>query len=604
MTFAAEPFGLFAADLLANLTGGVSRVRFRFVEEERPYRLGDHERVQPGTLRTTGIAGGDFAIFVEGRDLDLGTDGTLVWREASPGLAAAGATVPDPGTDFWVGFDRLPGGPPPVLTDRTPGSVTRTLAESFARELAVLSLQLDAVHDGAFVETATGNDLDSLAALVGVGRRGATQAAGQVVLSRTTPAPADITVVAGTLVSTSARAAVATTVETTDTVTLRRGTVSVQADVRALSAGPSGVAAAQTLTVLHRPIFGVEDVVNPEPMAFRGGAEADEALRARVRRALDVAGRSTVGAVVGALTAVEGIGEGDVHVEEDHLAFPGVVRVTVAAPIDSATATLAARALEEARPAGVRIDHNLLVQTSASPTLAEDVGGGGDGPTPGVDLAGVLLPLEAVLTVTPADTALREDQRRDLETRSGEALTTALSDVAVGEPVVYNRLIAAVMAVDGVLDAVLEIGPLNRAVTDPLRRFNIRPPAACKPVLDPGDLTVVLRGERIVLDLTVTIERRGLAASAQAESALAAARSDIERRLGEALQVTPPQISPSLFTGLLDPTDDYAVESVSYRVELLDEGVRVSGTDVPVTVGPAQQTWVRSVAVTEDTVSA
>ncbi|WP_380168392.1 baseplate J/gp47 family protein [Jannaschia sp. R86511] len=603
MSFAAEPFGLFAADLLANLTGGVSRVRFRYLEEERPYRLGEHERVQAGTLRVNGIAAGEFTLFVEGVDLDLGPDGTLVWREASPGVAAAGATVPDLGTDFWVGFDRAPGGPPPVLTDRTPGSVTRTLAESFARELAVLSLQLDAVYDGAFVDTATGRDLDGLAALVGVDRRGATQAAGQVVVSRTTPAPADITVLAGTLVSTDAQAPVAATVETTETVTLRRGTVSVQAPVRALTAGPSGVAAARTLTVLHRPIFGVDDVINPEPMAFRGGAETDVALRARIQRSLDVAGRSTVGAIVGALTAVEGIGEADVHVEENHLAFPGVVRVTVAAPIDAATAALAHAALGEARPAGVRIDHNLVVPTAPDPTLPQDSGGGGDGPGAGVRLDGVLLPLEALLTVTPADTALREDQRRDLEARTGEALTAAVRAVAVGEPVVYNRLVATVMAVEGVLDAVLEIGAADRDAAEPLRRFNIRPPAACKPTLDAADLTVVLRGERIVLDLTVVLERRGLAASEPAGTALAAARADIERRLVEALQVTPPEVSTSVLTGLLDPTDDYAVESISYRVELLDEGVRVSATDVTVPVGPAQQIWIRSVVVTEETVS-
>jgi len=602
MSFAAEPFGLFAADLLANLTGGVSRVRFTFVEEQRPYRLGDHEQVRAGTLRVTGLVDGLFTVFVEGTDLDLGPDGTIVWREGSPGVAKPGARVPDPGTDFWVGFDRS-GGPPPVLTDRTPGSVTRTLSESFARELAVLSLQLGAIYDAAFVATSTGRDLDSLAALVGLSRRGATQAAGQLVISRTTPAPADITILAGTLVSTNAQAPIAATVETTDTVTLRRGTVSVQAPVRAVAAGPAGVAAARTLTVLHRPIFGVEDVINPEPMAFRGGTETDEALRARISRALDAAGRSTPGAISGALTAIEGITEADVHLEEDHLAFPGVVKVTVAAPIDSATAVLAARALEEARPAGVRIDSNLVVPTTADPTLPLDAGGGGDGPGSGVDLVGVTLPLEAVLTVTPADTGLREDQQSDLRARVTQALIGAVRAVAVGQPVIYNRLVAGVMAVDGVLDAVLDVAPKDRAPAEPLRRYNIRPPATCKPALDEGDLTVVLRGERIVLDLTVTVERRGLAASEQPATALAAAKSDIERRLVEAFQVTPPQVSTSVILGLLDPTDDYAVEKVSYRVELLDEGVRVSDTDVPVPVGPAQQIWVRSVAVTEETVT-
>src|SRR3712207_7741200 len=46
--------------------------------------------------------------------------------------------------------------------------------------------------------------------------------------------------------------------------------------VRALTAGPAGVAPARALTVVHRPIFGVEEALNPEPLAFGGGAERSE----------------------------------------------------------------------------------------------------------------------------------------------------------------------------------------------------------------------------------------------------------------------------------------------------------------------------------------
>jgi uncharacterized phage protein gp47/JayE len=599
MSYAAEPFGLFAADLLANLTGGVSRVRFTFVESQRPFRLGEHERVLPETLRVTGLAGGAFTSFVPGRDLALTEDGTLVWREQSPGVPAAGASWPDDGTDFWVGFDRRPGGAALQLTDRNPGSVTRTLAESFARELAVLSLQLDGVYSAAFLPTATGRDLDQLAALVGLERRGTAQASGQVVLGRLTPAPADIAILAGTLISTSSTAPVAVTVETIQTVTLRRGTVAVQAPVRALAAGPRGVAAAVTLTVLHRPIFGIEDVLNPEPMAFRGGSEPDDELRGRIARALATSGRSTPGALVGAVTAVEGIRAQDVHVEEDHLAYPGVVRLTVAAPIDEATSALAQAALEEARPAGVRIDHNLLGPLPGEQSLAEDAGGGGDGPALGVDLDGVLWPLEAELTVTPAESSLREDQRNELEAAIRAALLAAVDDVAVGQPVIYNRLIAAVMAVAGVLDAVLEIGPAARAEGEPLKRFNLRPSRAARATLATADLTVRLRGERVVADITVEITRLGEAAIQQAEAVLPAIRADIERRLVEAMRTTPPELSPAVLRQPLQPTEDYEVRGLTYTVELVDEGVRLSATDVTVPIGPAQQVWIRSVAVVE-----
>ncbi|HET6986481.1 MAG TPA: baseplate J/gp47 family protein, partial [Kribbella sp.] len=387
---------------------------------------------------------------------------------------------------------------------------------------------------------------------------------------------------------------------TTATVTLRRGTVSAQAPVRALAAGPTGVAAARTLTVLHRPIFGIEEVLNPEPMAFRGGAETDEDLRARVQFSLARSGRGTRDALVGALMTVEGIREQDVLVEEDHLAFPGVVKVTIATELTAAAAVLARAALDEARPAGVRVDDNLLVPTPAAPTLAENTGGGGDGPTSGVVLDGVFMPLEARLTVTPGDTGLTDEQRRGLEDDTAATLIAAVKALGVGEPVIYNRLVSAVMAVSGVLDAVIDIGPKDRPAGEPLKRYNVRPPVpGARANLERGDLGVTLRGERVVVDLSVVVERRGLAASGEPETALGAARADIERRLVEALALTPPVLTPAALLGMLDPTADYAVEELSYRVELIDEGVRVTASNVTVPLGPAQQVWVRSVVVTE-----
>jgi hypothetical protein len=44
----------------------------------------------------------------------------------------------------------------------TPGSVTRTLAETFARELAKLYEQLGEVYDSAFLDTATGESVELL----------------------------------------------------------------------------------------------------------------------------------------------------------------------------------------------------------------------------------------------------------------------------------------------------------------------------------------------------------------------------------------------------------------------------------------------------------
>ena len=601
MSFAAEPFGVFVDDLLGNLTGAVSRIRFRFVEEELPFRIGQHELVAAKSLRVTGLVDGSFTQFVAGRDFAFDeTDATIMFPSDPSRGRVADAVLPDSGTDVWVGFDRRPGGPAPILNDRNVGSVTRTLAESFAREYAVMSHQLELVYQGAFVETATGRDLDQVGALVGIERRGATFARGAVVFRHSTPAAADIDIVAGTLVSTAASAPVAVTVETTETVTLRRGTVSVSAPVRSVESGPAGVAAARTLTVIHRPILGIEDLLNPEPMAFSGGAERDVELRRRIVSALATSGRSTVGALKGCLGAIEGIRQQDVLVEEDHLAFPGAVKITVAAEIDLATALAASRALEEHRPAGIRLQHNLRSASLSVPSLSEDTGGGGDGPGSGVNLAGVLFFLEAQVTVTPGDLQMTTDQRNVLGQNVSAAVVAAVGNVGVGAPLIYNRLVSAVMAVDGVLDAVVEIG----AKGGPLKRFNIRPPAAgTRPMLDAADVHVVLRGDRVVVDLTVVVERHGLSASAEAGTALATIKADIEGRLVQALLITPAQLNPATLLGLLPATPEYTVERVDYRVELLDEGLRVNGSNVLVTLDPGQVVSLRSVTVTEETVA-
>jgi hypothetical protein len=152
------------------------------------------------------------------------------------------------------------------------------------------------------------------------------------------------------------------------------------------------------------------------------------------------------------------------------------------------------------------------------------------------------------------------------------------------------------MAIDGVLDVVVEIGPKDGV----LKRYSVRPVApGTRPRLDDGDLAVHLRGDRVVLDIDAVVQRQGLAALADATSALAAARTDIEHRLVQALLVTPPELSTAALLGMLPATDNYVVTSISYRVELLDEGLRVVKQDATVPLNPAQLLWVRRLEVTE-----
>ncbi len=598
MSYAAEPYSVFVDDLLSNLTGGVTRVRFRFLEEEQPFHLAEPDTLRASSVRVHGIVDGEFRRFSSETDYTIGDDGSITWREdgAAPGLPAATATWPDSGSVFWASYDRAPGhGAPAVLTDRNPGSVTRTLAESFALEFAVVAHQLEAIYDAAYVDTASGTDLDHVVALVGVERRGQLHARGEVTFRRATPAPADVTIPAGTLVSTAEPPLV--TVETTEAVTLRRGTLSVAAPVRAQAEGPAGVAPAQSLRVIHRPILGVEEASNPAATAFGGGAESDTDLRARAKRALGASGRSTVEAIRGALASLDGIREQDVLVEEDHLAFPGVVKVKVAADLSDETALAASLLLEENRPAGIRIVHDLPAPVVPIPSVGGEEGGGGDGPAPGgpIDETGVWFAIKIDVTVTPSSSELTEAQRQRLALDVDAAVRGAVDVIGIGEPIVYNRIVSAVMAVEGVYDAVVDLGPNDEEVT-PTRK-NLSAPEGTRPRLDA--LTVTLRGALVALDITAQVELFDLAATEDPASILATVASDVGDRLTAALQVAPDTVTPEVLMGLLPDTEDYAVEAISYTAELLEEGLRVELPNVTIDLTADQQPWVRKVTAKE-----
>jgi hypothetical protein len=325
VSYASEPYVQFVDDLLTALTGGVIRDEFRFLPENEPYLLHAPGPPVPSTVRISGQAAGAYRRFQSGKDYKLEPDFTVAW------LDTADAVLPDPGTVFYANYEyNGPAGVNPPLTDRNPGSVTRLLAESFAREYAVLSRQLEGIYNASFVETATGRDLDQIGLLVGVERRTATFAIGSVVFFRSTPSPADIFIPAGTRVSTGKPPAAQ--FETQVETTLRRGSLSAEALIQALASGPAGVVAAQAISVINSPILGIDGVSNAQATGFQSASETDDQLRHRIERGLEGAGQATPGALLAALTTIPGVREKDVQIVEDPISRPGVIQLNVALP--------------------------------------------------------------------------------------------------------------------------------------------------------------------------------------------------------------------------------------------------------------------------------
>jgi uncharacterized phage protein gp47/JayE len=528
VTYIAEPYPAVTDQILTGLTGGVARETHRFFAGANAFAFeAGAERVLVDSVRVLGQANTVAVTFQPGRDFAIGGDGLLRFLASDEDVTvpAAGATWPDEATEFYVGYyhvdsDRA------LLTDRNVGSLTRTLAEAFARELAVLRQQLEMVYESAFVETAEGRSLDMVVALLGLERKAREYATGSVRFRRDTPSPADIFVPAGTKVSTALPPPPATgetpktnakpvAFVTSEDRTLRRGQLSVEASIRAEEKGAVGIVEAGAITVVNQPVLGVSGVTNDAATVFGSSGESDDELRRRARTVAERAGRATPRALTNALTEIPGIRENDVKVVEELQLRPGVVQVFVA---DEPTPELAVQvqdAILETRAAGIRVEHNLesyLPAAPSAPTSTGDVredGTAEPGPAPG----GFRFPLCAVVVVFPENPRITGADRSTLQQAVTDAVVANVEGSAVGGTIVYNRVTADLMNVAGVLDLVLDLAPKPDTPDQPwVGKRNLTVPQGQRAVIDPSaDVKVTFAGAPVNFDIQMTVTPKGTA---------------------------------------------------------------------------------------------
>lgn len=234
-----------------------------------------------------------------------------------------------------------------VLDDGTAGSVLRTLVEAFGRELAICYEQLERVYEAGYLDTATGASLDKVVDLLGVERLQAGWIEGDVVFARATPAPYRIEIPVGTLVS----GPKLPVFETRTNAVLEAGQRQVEVSVRSIE--PVGVSVEpERVTVLNRPIPGIDTVGNPKVLQPRREPESDAELRERTRGSI----RGGLTATASALErAVLELGLTEVELVE-YPERPGVVDVVLAEEeLGDSLLEEIRRRIDEVRPAGVRV---------------------------------------------------------------------------------------------------------------------------------------------------------------------------------------------------------------------------------------------------------
>jgi uncharacterized phage protein gp47/JayE len=589
MTYVAEPYLYVTDQVLTALTGGIAREAHTFFAGANAFSFGlGPAAVLVDSVRVIGQANGAFFSFDPGRDFAIGGDGLLRFLAADDdaGAPAGGATWPDEATEFYVGYyhresDRAP------LTDRNVGSLTRTLAESFARELAVLRTQLELVYRSGFVETAEGSALDMVVALLGLSRKTRDYASGTVRFFRETPAPADITIPAGTKVSTAlppAPTAGATppaknrpvAFVTTGDRTLRRGQLSVEAAVRAEDKGAPGVVEANTISVIDQTIFGVSGVVNDAPTVFGGAGESDDELRRRARTLAERAGRATPRALMNALTELSAIKENDVKVVEELQLRPGVVQVFVAAEPTADLAVAVDEAIQATRAAGIKVEHNLR---SFLPSAAEAATSTGevreDGTTEGAPTGeGFLLPMCASVVVFPENPRLTGSDRDTLAQALTSAVVEYVESSSVGGTLVYNRMSADLMDVAGVLDAVLDVAPKPSSTDTPCQgKRNVAVPDGQRATIGAADVLVVFAGAPVQFDFQIKV-------TPKAAADLGSIRNDLKVKLADYFATNPNPVDAAGLMAKLEVSDVYSldVEDVSWTAEYEQAGLIIRET--------------------------
>ncbi|MFI5041241.1 MAG: baseplate J/gp47 family protein [Acidimicrobiales bacterium] len=563
MTYVAEPYLYVADQVLTALTGGIARETHRFFAGANAFSFEiPAAQVLPDSVRVIGQAGLAFFSFQIGTDFAIGGDGLLRFlaMPTDPTTPAKGATWPDEATEIYVSYYHADSFKAP-LTDRNVGSLTRTLGEAFARELAVLRTELEFVYRSGFVDTAEGTALDMVVALWGIARKTGDFASGTVRFYRDTPAPADVFIPAGTKVSTALPPAPApasgggsaaapngapakpVSFVTTGDRTLRRGQLAVEAPIRAEAKGAPGVVDAGAIAVVNQTVLGINGVMNDAATVFGGAGETDEELRGRAKSVAERAGRATPRALLNALTGLSAIKPNDVNVAEDLTGMPGVVSISVAVDPSAQLASDVHDAILDARPAGIRVVTNLdsflppvTAPTASTGTALRDPGSAGPigAPVTGATADGFKIPLTASAVIFPLDPRITGAPRSALQQAAMDTVTGDVAASSVGGVIVYNQLTADLMGIPGVYDVVLEISPKPApgGPASAVTKANIYVPADRRATLDAADVKVTFAGAPVYFDFA-------LAVTSTAPATLDAITAEVRTRLGAYLEHPP-----------------------------------------------------------------
>lgn len=439
MVYVASSYLDIVEDLLIALTGGITRETATFSPEEFCYF--DSSPVKPDSVRVVGIRGKEIYHFIAGQDFIADSE-KLIWNEEEKG-----ANLPDEGSKFYMNYYKT--NVEPVLSDINVGSVTRTLAEAFARELAAISQQLLLVYNSGFLNTARGPALDQVVAILGekYARKTGDYATGEVCFYRNSPAPADIFINDGILISTMSGEP--KTYETIQEKILRKGKKEIYVPVRAVKKGQDGVTEAETIRVMVQPVMGIDGITNPHEILPTGIEEADEELRERAKHALEAAGGTTSNAIRYALMSIPALSGKSINVEEDFSQGNGLVKVTIDAVATEDLVSEIDKKIFETRAAGIKVVHNLSTNKEGIYSKLN------------IDFKEKLVAVKAIMSLK--DDSISSSKKEGIKGQVSSEIEAYFEKLKIGEPLLKNKLIALLFGIEGIKNIQIEFKDSNGA---------------------------------------------------------------------------------------------------------------------------------------------
>jgi hypothetical protein len=245
--------------------------------------------------------------------------------------------------------------------------------------------------------------------------------------------------------------------------------------------------------------------------------------------------------------------------------------------------------------AGVRAEHNLEVALRPDDEGVigdEENGLGGESLTPGSG-TDFRVPVRVKVLVFPYDPRIAIGDQERIRGDIREDVSTYFAELAIGAPVIYNRLVARIMGVDGVRDLELDLSPSD--LDPPAGRRNLRLDDGSLAVIgDPStDVIVELAGAPVLLDFELAVIPLGGASLADAEVA-------VRDKLVQWIATGPATVDAPTLLAVLQPDPSFSVlaPDLQWTVEYEQAGLLLTEQTEAIALSPRERALLRGLTVT------